>query len=148
MFSHSSSSTLMSSSLVASALAILSKVSLGALKIISAGSTASDPYTRKNGVFPCRARLGWVRRLQTTYGSSLIHFPASFSLLSNIFFLSAFSIIPLALSTSPLALGCATDAYLIWILLCSQKSKNSEMVKLDPRSLMMLFGIPNLNIIS
>jgi hypothetical protein len=37
---------------------------------------------------------------------------------------------------------------LIWILLCSQKSKNSEMVKLDPRSLMMLFGIPNLNIIS
>jgi hypothetical protein len=47
-----------------------------------------------------------------------------------------------------LALGCATDAYLIWILLCSQKSKNSELVKLDPKSVIMLFGIPNLNIIS
>jgi hypothetical protein len=29
----------------------------------------------------------------------------------------------------------------------SQKSKNSE-TKLDPRSVMMLFGIPNLNIMS
>jgi hypothetical protein len=47
-----------------------------------------------------------------------------------------------------LALGCATDVYLIWILLCPQKSKNSELVKLDPRSVMVLFGIPNLNIIS
>jgi hypothetical protein len=54
----------------------------------------------------------------------------------------------LALSTCPLALGCATDAYLIWMLFCSQKSKNSELVKLDPRSVMMLFGIPNLNIMS
>jgi hypothetical protein len=34
------------------------------------------------------------------------------------------------------------------MLRCSQKSKNSELVKLDPRSVMMLFGIPNLNIIS
>jgi hypothetical protein len=34
------------------------------------------------------------------------------------------------------------------MLLCSQKSKNSELVKLDPRSVMILFGIPNLNIIS
>jgi hypothetical protein len=106
------------------------------------------PYTMKNGVFPCRARLGWVRKLQATYGSILIHFPASFSLLSNTFFLGASSIIPLALSTCPLALGCATDAYLIWMLLCSQKLKNSELVKLDPRSVMMLLGIPNLNIIS
>jgi hypothetical protein len=63
-------------------------------------------------------------------------------------FLSASSIILLALSTWPLALGCATDVYLIWMLLCSQKSKNSELVKLDPRSVMMLFSIPNLNIIS
>jgi hypothetical protein len=34
------------------------------------------------------------------------------------------------------------------MLRCSQKSKNSELVKLDPRSVMVLFGIPNLNIIS
>jgi hypothetical protein len=34
------------------------------------------------------------------------------------------------------------------MLLCSQKSKNSKLVKLDPRSMMMLFGIQNLNIIS
>jgi hypothetical protein len=34
------------------------------------------------------------------------------------------------------------------MLFCSQKSKNSELVKLDPRSVMMLFGIPNLNIMS
>jgi hypothetical protein len=32
------------------------------------------------------------------------------------------------------------------MLFCSQKSKNSELVKLDHRSVMMLFGIPNLNI--
>ena len=32
------------------------------------------------------------------------------------------------------------------MLFCSQKSKNSELVKLDPKSVMMLFGIPNLNI--
>jgi hypothetical protein len=34
------------------------------------------------------------------------------------------------------------------MLFCSQKSKNSKLVKLDPRSVMMLFGIPNLNIMS
>jgi hypothetical protein len=34
------------------------------------------------------------------------------------------------------------------MLHCSQKSKNSELVKLNARSVMMLFGIPNLNIIS
>src|SRR5688572_30373797 len=100
------------------------------------------------GCFRVKLRLGWVCRLQTRYGSSLIQFHASFSLLSNIFFLSASSIIPLALFTCPLALGCATDAYLIWMFLCSQRSKNSELVKLDPRPVMMLLGIPNLNIIS
>jgi hypothetical protein len=34
------------------------------------------------------------------------------------------------------------------MLLCSQKSKNLELVKLDPKSVIMLFGIPNENIIS
>jgi hypothetical protein len=34
------------------------------------------------------------------------------------------------------------------MLLCSQKSKNFELVKLEPRSVIMLFGIMNLNIIS
>jgi hypothetical protein len=34
------------------------------------------------------------------------------------------------------------------MLHCSPKSKNSELVKLDLRSVIMLFGIPNLNIIS
>jgi hypothetical protein len=146
-FIRSSSNISTSYSLVASASPIPSNVSLGAPKIKSAGNTTSDPYTM-NKVFPCRARLGWVRRIQTTYDSSLIHFPANFLLLSNTFFLSASSIILLALSTCPLALGCATDAYLIRMLRCLQKSKNSELVKLDHRSVMMLFGIPNLNIIS
>jgi hypothetical protein len=54
----------------------------------------------------------------------------------------------LALYTYPLALGCATDAYLIRMLCCLQKSKNSELVKLDPKSVMMVLGIPNMNIIS
>jgi hypothetical protein len=140
-FRRSSSNISTSSSLVASTSVMLLNVSLGAPKIKSAGNTAFDPYTMKNGVFPCKAWLGWVRRLQTTYGSSLIHFPAGFLLLSNTFFLCASCTIPLALSTCPLALGCATDAYLIWMLLCSQKSKNSELVKLDPRSVIMLLGI-------
>jgi hypothetical protein len=34
------------------------------------------------------------------------------------------------------------------MLFCSQKSKNSELVKFDPKSVMILFGIPNLNIMS
>jgi hypothetical protein len=34
------------------------------------------------------------------------------------------------------------------MLRCSQKSKNSELVKLDPKSVMILFGISNLNIMS
>jgi hypothetical protein len=147
-FRRSSSNISTSSSLVASALAKLSNVSLGAPKIKSAGNTTSDPYTMKNGVFLCHARLGWVRRLQTTYGNCLIHFPANFALLSNTFFLSASSIISLALSTYPLALGCATDTYLMRMLRCSQKSKNSKLVKLDHRSVIMLLGISNLNIIS
>jgi hypothetical protein len=62
-FGRSSSSTLMSSSLVASASAMLSNFNMGAPKIRSAGDTAFDPYTMKNEVFPCKARLGWVRRL-------------------------------------------------------------------------------------
>jgi hypothetical protein len=147
-FSRSSSSMSMSSSLVASASAMLLNVNLGAPKIRSASNTASDPYTMKNGVFLCNARLGWVRRLQITCGSSLIYFLASLLLLSNTFFLRASSIIPLDLFTCPLALRCAADAYLIWMLLYLQKSKNSELVKLDPRSVMMLLGNPNLNIIS
>jgi hypothetical protein len=50
-FSCSSSSTSMSSSLIASASAMLSNVNLGAPKIRSTGNTASDPYTMKNGFF-------------------------------------------------------------------------------------------------
>jgi hypothetical protein len=34
------------------------------------------------------------------------------------------------------------------MLRCSQKSKNSELVKLDLRSVMMLFGTRNMKIIS
>jgi hypothetical protein len=34
------------------------------------------------------------------------------------------------------------------MLFCSQKSNNSELVKFDPKSVMILFGIPNLNIMS
>jgi hypothetical protein len=57
-FRHSSYNISTSSSLVSSALAMLLNVILGAPKIKSAGNTASDPYTMKNGVFPCKARLG------------------------------------------------------------------------------------------
>jgi hypothetical protein len=47
-FSRSSSNISMSSSLVASASAMLLNVSLGAPKIRFAGNTASNPYTMKN----------------------------------------------------------------------------------------------------
>jgi hypothetical protein len=47
-----------------------------------------------------------------------------------------------------LALGCAIDTYLTWKHLCSQKSKNSVLVKFDPRFVMILLGIPNLKMIS
>jgi hypothetical protein len=57
-FSRSSSSTSMSSNVVASASAMLSNVNLGVPKIRSAGNTASDPHNMKNVVFPCKARLG------------------------------------------------------------------------------------------
>jgi hypothetical protein len=52
-FKHSSSNTSTSSSLVASASAMLSNVNLGASKIRFADNTASDPYTMKG-----QARLG------------------------------------------------------------------------------------------
>jgi hypothetical protein len=82
------------------------------------------------------------------WGSSLIHFPTIFLFLSKTFFFSASNIIPFALSTCPLALSCATEAYLSWMHFCSQKSKNSALVKFKPRSVMMLLGIPNQKMIS
>jgi hypothetical protein len=67
-------------------------------------------------------RLGWVRSPQTTVDNSLSHLPGALSFsLYNLFF-NASRIMPLALSTYPLALGCATDMHFTTILLSSQKS--------------------------
>jgi hypothetical protein len=53
IFSRSSYNMSMSSNMVASASAMLLNVNLGAPKIKSTRNTAFDPYTMKNGVFPC-----------------------------------------------------------------------------------------------
>jgi hypothetical protein len=49
---------------------------------------------------------------------------------------------PFALSTCPLALGCATETYLTAMQAFSQNSQNWFAVKFDPKSVMMVLGKP------
>ena len=58
------------------------------------------------------------------------------------------SMSPFALSTWPLACGCATDAISSRIFLSSQNSASSPMEKLLPLSVIILCGYPNLLITS
>jgi len=90
------------------------------------------------------ALLGWLRSPQITIGSSASHLPPFLLVKSKILFFKPSIISPLMRSTWPLALGCATDTYLISMLEFSQKSQNSYEVKFDPRSVMIVFGKPNL----
>ena len=83
----------------------------GDFHMISAGSIASEPYTRKKGVWPV-ALLGWVRSPHITIGSSAYHLPPFLLVESKILFFSPSIINPLMRSTWPLTLGCATDTYL------------------------------------
>jgi len=85
--------------------------SRGDFHMMSAGSIASEPYTRKKGVCPV-ALLGWVRSPQIIIGSSASHMPLFLLVESKILFFSPSIISPLMRSTWPLALGCATDTYL------------------------------------
>ena len=89
--------------------------SRGDFHMTSAGSIASELYTRKKGVYPV-ALLGWVRSLQITVGSSASHLPPFLLVESKILFFKPSIISPLMHSTWPLALGCATDTYLTSIL--------------------------------
>src|SRR4051812_47262436 len=77
---------------------------LGESCIMSAGSTASAPYTRKNGVYPVDL-FGVVLRLHSTAGSSSIQHPADLcsGLTSRGFIPDNTS--PLDLSTCPLDVG-------------------------------------------
>ena len=85
--------------------------SRGDFHMTSAGSIASEPYTRKKGVCPV-ALLGWVRSLQITVGSLASHLPPFLLVESKILFFRPSIISPLMRSTWPLALRCATDTYL------------------------------------
>ena len=76
---------------------------------ISIGSTASAPWTRKNGV-SCVAVFGVVRILHKTLGNSSGQVCRAFSSGPNRRFLIPLQMIPLAFSTWPLVCGCPTDA--------------------------------------
>ena len=93
--------------------------SRGDFHMMSAGSIASEPYTRKKGVCPV-ALLGWVRSPQITIGSSASHLPPFLLVESKILFFRPSIISPLMRSTWPLALGCATHTYLTSMLEFSQ----------------------------
>ena len=82
--------------------------SRGDFYMMSAGSIASEPYTRKKGIWPV-ALLGWVRSPQITIGSSASHLPPFLLVESKILFFKPSIISPLMRSTWPLALRCATD---------------------------------------
>jgi len=87
----------------------------GDFHVMSANSIASEPYTRKKGVWPV-ALLGWVRSPQITIGSSASHLPPFLFQESKILFFKPSIISLLMRSTWPLALGCATDTYLTSML--------------------------------
>ena len=86
--------------------------SRGDFHMTSAGNIALEPYTRKKGVCPV-ALLGWVRSPQITIGSSASHLPPFLLVESKILFFKPSIISQLMRSTWPLALGCATDTYLM-----------------------------------
>ena len=86
---------------------------------MSAGSIASEPYTKKKGVRPV-ALLGWVRSPQIRIGRFASHLPSFLLVESKILFFRPSIISPLMRSTWPLALGCATDTYLTSMLEFSQ----------------------------
>ena len=111
--------------------------------MMSAGSIASEPYTKKKGVCPV-ALLGWVRSPQITIGNSASRLPPFLLVESKILFFKPSIISLLMRSTWPLALGSATDTYLVSMLELSQKSQNSCEVKFDPRSVIIELGKPNL----
>ena len=87
--------------------------------MMSAGSIASEPHTRKKGVCPV-ALLGWVHSPQITIGSSASHLPPFLLVESKILFFKPSIISQLMRSTWPLALGCGTNTYLTSMLEFSQ----------------------------
>ena len=72
--------------------------SQGDFHMTSAGSIASEPYTREKGVCPV-ALLGWVRSPQITLGNSASYLPPFLLVESKILFFKPSIISPLMRST-------------------------------------------------
>jgi hypothetical protein len=89
------------------------------------------------------AWLGIVLRLQTTEGSSFIHRLPNLLRSLQILGFSPCKIIPLARSTCPFVIGCATAAQSTRMWWSLQKSRNFFPVNCVPLSVMMEFGTPN-----
>src|SRR4051812_13767544 len=84
--------------------AVVYWVTHGESCIMSAGSTASAPYTRKNGVYPVDL-FGVVLRLHSTADSSSIQHPADLCRGSTSRGFIPDNTSPLDLSTCPLDVG-------------------------------------------
>src|ERR1041385_2166162 len=110
---------------------------------MSAGMSASEPYTRKYGVNPVDM-LGVVLRLHKTNGSSSIHAPGALSSGSIILGLMPARMRPFALSAWPFDWGCATDATSSRMPYSDAYRANAPLAKFVPLSVMMLFGTPYL----
>src|SRR5215216_7774419 len=106
---------------------------------MSAGNTASAPYTRKNGVYPVD-RFGVVLKLHSTAGSSSIQHPADLcsGSMSRGFILDNTN--PLDLSTCTFDAGWATEVTSSRIFLSRQKRANAPSAKFVPLSVIILCG--------
>ena len=94
------------------------------------------------------ARLGVFLRLQMTDGSSTSHFLPNFLNRLYILGLRPYRIMPLARSTWPFVLGCPTADQTTRMWWSSQNVRNLCPVNCVPLSVMMVFGTPNLWMIS
>lgn len=135
--SRASSSASISSSRAFCDVSSSYSVTLGESCSISIGSTASAPWTRKNGV-SCVAVFGVVRMLHKTLGNSSGQVCRAFSSGPSRRFLRPLQMIPLAFSTYPLVCGCPTDAKCNLMPTSAQYSLNSLDVKFEPLSVTML----------
>ena len=107
----------------------------------SVGKMASDLYAMKNGMKPVE-RLGVVRRLHNTDGTSAAHCPVNLLSRSKMQGLTRYRIMPLARSTCPFVRGCATEAQSTRMLKLSQNSRNFYMVNCALLSAMIALGTP------